>query len=1014
MTTRIQTLSIAIMAVFTATATTHYMVPAGTDGNTPERPYTSWATAANDLSTVKSACVSGDTILVAPGTYNADARVTDSTPSLFIRSCDPETNLPDAENTIFDGSGSSETDVWLYFNSSVSGETRLEGFTFRNFPCTAVYLEYTHSVTISGCRFENNGGDTYGGAIRLFQGYDCVITNCTFSGNHAGSAKNGGAIYDNDDSSGKPPFVVDCTFSTTGAAAKSGGAICASSVIDIRRCTFRDCAASSTGGALSIGMNAIVSECTFTGTMEATYAQAINLGGSNASVSHCVFTGLSATGDYGLIMIADGIVDSCSFVNNTKLAGGVLMVNGAGSGTSRRFVNCLVADTATKPSTLFRFYNCGSSTPIYVDNCTLINSTIVGSYSNPVAMNFRNSILVGNFGTFPNGIISYDHCGYSVDGDFVAPTVFNYRLRSTSQYVDAGTTLEWQEDEGVQDIAKRPRMVGVAVDIGCYERQTEDSDYHSILRAVASDADRTGDWADAYVGLQAAVDATPGYSLILVRSGVYDVAETIVVSNKTLEIRSVNPATGATDRDGTILDGQGLRRIMISHHGPQSASFLPSNARPVRMEGFTFRNGYTRVGDGQDFSGDGGGLLLFGRAPAAGGTPSRFVDCCFTNCTAFNGGAAAIIGGVFENCIFAGNSATETDGCGGAVAAIAKVYAESGRMPHLYGEDDLWLSPGFIGCTFTNNNAYLHGGAFAGSVKGGSYCTVYLSGCSFLDNHVEAGESSYGSAVGYTYGSLMTNCVFRSNSGANYGVVANSGNMIMSDCEFISNTAAYGAVNGDNPDENEHGRSIMDRCRIVHHYGHAFFSCGTVRNTLFAFPDSSSHTFTSVYRDGTSGAGYNPFFENCTFVRGDNKAMINLNSSYHYRPVYVNCIFCCTDGGSTIFNTASDKTTVTMTNCCLSAAIPSESSSRFFTTGNIVGNPVFRNAAEGDYYIKRSSPCREAGAKFDWMDASALDLARQPRVVKNARTLADDPSAMPDIGCYENQDKMRGGMISFR
>ena len=28
--------------------------------------------------------------------------------------------------------------------------------------------------------------------------------------------------------------------------------------------------------------------------------------------------------------------------------------------------------------------------------------------------------------------------------------------------------------------------------------------------------------------------------------------------------------------------------------------------------------------------------------------------------------------------------------------------------------------------------------------------------------------------------------------------------------------------------------------------------------------------------------------------------------------------------------------------------------------------------------------------------------------------LAADPSAMPDLGCYENQDKIRGGVISFR
>jgi len=51
-------------------ATTRYVVPAGTAGNTPTSPYTSWETAANDLALAIDAAAALDTILVAPGTYS--------------------------------------------------------------------------------------------------------------------------------------------------------------------------------------------------------------------------------------------------------------------------------------------------------------------------------------------------------------------------------------------------------------------------------------------------------------------------------------------------------------------------------------------------------------------------------------------------------------------------------------------------------------------------------------------------------------------------------------------------------------------------------------------------------------------------------------------------------------------------------------------------------------------------------------------------------------------------------
>ncbi len=1021
----IAALAAALLAAPCLSVTTRYMVPAGTAGNTPTSPYTSWATAANDLTTVKSTCTSGDTILVAPGTYNVNARVTDSTASLFIRSCDPETNLPDSEHTIFDGSGSSETDVWLHFNSSVSGETLLEGFTFRNFPCSAVYLESTHSVTISGCRFENNGNESInGGGVRIYQGYGCLVTNCVFSGNRCGSGKSyyGGAINAHDATENRPPYIVDCTFSNCTTTAYGGGAIHSSSQIIVRGCTFRDCSANTTGGALCVGHASLISDCTFTGTMAAQYGQAVYLTSTYACVSNCVFTGLTTTGSYGIIAYNDGRVFGCTFTNNVSLTGGILFVNAASSGGDRLFRNCLVADNASVGQYYFRLYYSlkDHQTPLNVENCTIIQKSAKANLcwdesKYAYSLTFRNSIICNST---PKSqveglqVITYDHCNLSasVEDELIGPDIGDYRLRSNSSCVDAGVSIDWHD--GALDMGGNPRVAGTAVDIGCYERQAGDPDYYSTVRAVASDADRTGDWADAYVGLQAAVDATPGYSLLLVRSGVYDVAETIVISNKALEIRSVNPATGTTDRDGTILDGQGARRIMIIHHGPHdSTTGIPVNQRRVRMEGFTFRNGYTRVDDGQVEAGQGGALLLYGRARASGLEPSSFIDCCFTNCTAFNGGAAAVLGGTFERCVFAGNSAPEPYGCGGAIVHNAW-SANSAAQTIVSGPGDLWRCTGLIDCTFTNNLADFCGGVFASTTKSqtkpGSH---YIAGCSFYynfaSNNVNNGGS--GATVYGHYGSLVTNCTFVGNISKNYGVLHNGAQVRIYDCDFHDNEAPYGSFNGNSG-------VVVERCRVIRHKGRPIFGRITVRNTLFASPVDSTEMI-SVY-----GLSHLIRFENCTFVHSNGPILdcgthkSNGNPYDTSTNVFVNCILCRTDGNSTLFRNIgySPVNAVVITNCCLSADIPSDVASQFTVYGHQVADPRFRNAAAGDYTIRRSSPCLDAGMKLDWMGASAIDLSWMPRVVTNARTLADDPSAMPDLGCYENQEKMRGSMVTFR
>ena len=75
-------------------------------------------------------------------------------------------------------------------------------------------------------------------------------------------------------------------------------------------------------------------------------------------------------------------------------------------------------------------------------------------------------------------------------------------------------------------------------------------------------------------------------------------------------------------------------------------------------------------------------------------------------------------------------------------------------------------------------------------------------------------------------------------------------------------------------------------------------------------------------------------------------------------------------------------------------------------------DPLFTDAARGDYTLQRHSACREKGMRLDWMTA-ALDLAGNPRVV-DAYGIPFSAEARPDLGCYEIQDYVPGTVIIFR
>ena len=65
--------------------------------------------------------------------------------------------------------------------------------------------------------------------------------------------------------------------------------------------------------------------------------------------------------------------------------------------------------------------------------------------------------------------------------------------------------------------------------------------------------------------------------------------------------------------------------------------------------------------------------------------------------------------------------------------------------------------------------------------------------------------------------------------------------------------------------------------------------------------------------------------------------------------------------------------------------------SEAFGIGGLSGDPLFKDAAAGDFTLRADSPAHDAGLYGDWMEG-AVDLAGHPRVDHRQRV---------DIGCYE-------------
>ena len=482
----------------------------------------------------------------------------------------------------------------------------------------------------------------------------------------------------------------------------------------------------------------------------------------------------------------------------------------------------------------------------------------------------------------------------------------------------------------------------------------------STLRVVSREADRTGDWTGAYVGMADALSAAGAGDTVLVASGTYSISATLEPAKANLTIRSANLATGEEDPSGTVLDGGGSVRIMNV------------KAKHVTVSGITFTRGFV--------ASEGAAVRL-----ESSNTANYFciTNCVFTGNRAESGSSSGLGGciysyvnqyGTIVGCTFTNNVISSTSSYVGGCAIYTQMNAEDPAYRILvrnclFGDNAIVGTYVKGGVVFANRGIVLDGCEFLGSDRVTRTSTsgsnegafVRVGGYSIVQNCTFTGTTpDYGGYGTYfdvsSSGVLVSNCTFSAitETKSGYGLIYVSGNdAIFSDCRFTGNST----------------KGHM----IYYHSKRGML----VRNCLFA---GNSNSGSLINQNGA----YGYTIENCTFAGNvDTRSALSSDGSTPCTNYLVNTVFTAPIEAPTAVKT------VVASNCCLTALLGGESDS-----GNITPDaPGFKSPAKGDYRLLSTSPCVDAGLHLGWMDASALDLSGRPRINGGA----------VDIGCFERQ-----------
>ena len=667
------------------------------------------------------------------------------------------------------------------------------------------------------------------------------------------------------------------------------------------------------------------------------------------------------------IALCGGLVDSCRVVNCKILTG--YNANGGGiyveHGTVRNTLvaNCQATDqgfgiyaepkqSGTNPT--------ATTNTISIENCTIANCDTVSSsagsglYASGI-VTIRNTIVRDNANTVADANVSakssvlFDHCNtsparsalygnFDADPSFTDAPALDYTI-GMSPCVDGGVALAWHA--GATDLGGNPRVLGTAVDVGCYEREASSTLDCSFTVAGDGAVDLSSVTLDALVS-GASGDVTYVWTAL-------DELGNIAASRSGTGLSSV-----------TIPLGPGLYtfRLEVSA-GLETAS--SEQAAALRIYATTA------------YANAAGASIPPYATLANGGTNLLDVVAAVAH-----GGTVYVADGTYEidDRLFLGS---------GRGIAVVSLNGPSRTIvkPRNVSAFDYYIHRSMY--HLASSTARLEGLTLLGSGSGAYRTSAEAFECYAPTLYIE------------NSGAVVSNCVVRDCLGAErkvsgLGVYLVSGTLVDSavmNCRIgIASSGSSAGVGI----RNEGG--LVDRCVVsnVWNTGTALNAtngvaihqtAGDTRNTLVTNIRGTCHPAVAV-KGGR--------FDNCTVTANSNllASASDLNTAGLFASgsaAVRNCVIARNFsaavgiGETNVLKIGS----ATLSHCLVSTPD--------FTDGDdcIFADPLFKDFAGGDYTFRGSSPLRDAGVMLSWME-NALDLAGAKRLV-----------GKPDIGCYESQ-----------
>ena len=717
-----------------------------------------------------------------------------------------------------------------------------------------------------------------------------------------------------------------------------------------------------------------IQNCTFGFSSMGCY-HCVNVWLESGWIRASLFTGnktqANSDGMDGVLYTEGGLIDSCVITGNVNQLNCAL-----GGNTIMR--NCLIAKNTANTAVAAlnrgggviisekpRNGTTGGKTHCRLDNCTIADNYAKGygggvfASSGQVGAFLVNCAVGGNTcATEANGNNIYGPvtCVNTIwpeadgeNGDIVGSPAFvaaesgDYTPTSVSRVRDAGAARPWTLSPSAHDLAGTNRVLGAALDLGCYEYVPAGEEPLSV-----------GVAADNLAGIDT---ATVNFSAILGGAGANDVTY----------LWDFGDGTTSTEAAPThTYNGGGYYTVALTVTRTSDGATATFNGG-TDMIRITPSIAYVRqIGESTPV------------APYA--TPATAANTIYDAFTV-NPARAIDVG---EGTVSIGpesftvNTAIEIRGKGPERTII---NAENGRL------------------SLSNRGAVLADLTIRSAPADWNNGMVTLRNAT-ITNCVLRSGNSHGSAAIQMHGGLVSGCVIhgmRNYNGRGSAIRVDESGTIGN---LVENTVISNCLSDISGSNNQDRKGVWGAAVWV---GAPL----TMRNCLvtdnladtakwFAYSYEARNLSSAIYSESELR------LENCTIVGNRLRQEADVDGAAVYLAAFGSYATNCVVWGNVCTNTAAGGEQTVRDVFVASGKTAAFSHCDFAEAGSIASasvtaaaclarDPLFRDAAHGDFTFGSSSPLLNAGVRLPWME-DAVDLAGNSRVF----------GRRPDIGCYES------------